>query len=147
MPFAFRGKLEGVEGAVKALDGLAAKLRKKILKQAVTEASKILTKEAKRRAPVATKLLRKSIGRKVKVFRNTGAVVAIIGPRVGFKAEVLRNGRLVLSNPTRYAHLVELGTDRMAARAFLQPAFEATKAQMADVMRETIEQGIAEATQ
>lgn len=145
MPYAIKGQIDGLKPLFDRLDGLAAKVRRKILRDAISEGSKIITKAAKAGAPVQTRLLRNSLGRKIKTYRNSGIVVAIIGPRVGFRKEVLRGKRRVLSNPTKYAHLVELGTKRMSARPFLRPAFARNSAAIMRAMAGIIEKGAEQA--
>jgi HK97 gp10 family phage protein len=91
------------------------KAANKIVKKAMGEAGKIILKEAKGGIPRESGLLKKSMGRKVKVYRGSGAVVAIVGPRTGFVQIVDVKGlggirHSVLRDPTKYAHLVEGGT-------------------------------------
>src|SRR5262249_13600056 len=123
------------------------KVRKKVLRKAINEASKIVLKAAKANVPRASGLLKKSLGRKVKVYRASGTVVAIIGPRTGFKQDVHRDGRkvAVLANPTKYAHLVERGTRHSPARPFMRPAFESTKPEVQSAMSSIIKAGLDEA--
>ncbi len=131
MPFAIKAKLEGLDRALALLRELPKKLAKKTLRAGVNQATKLLLSEAKSRVPPSTGLLRKSLGRKVKVYK--GAVVGIVGPRKGFKIQVgvrmrgPNKGTPVYMDPVRYAHLVENGTSHSAAKPFLRPAFEATK--------------------
>ena len=55
-------------------------------------------------------LLRKSIGVRAKRYRRKGTMWVGIGPRTGFRQMVTtRTGRVLLRDPIRYAHLVELG--------------------------------------
>lgn len=118
MPFQVSAKIEGLEPLIKSLQALEKKAAKKILKDAVNEGSKLILKAAKANVPTGpTGLLKKSLGRKVKVYRNTGKVVAIIGPRSGFKQT--KQGKQLTAlgkkfkdagaNPVHYAHLVEFG--------------------------------------
>ncbi len=149
MPYTVRGRIDGLPGLLRSLEGLQDKLRKKTLKDAIGAASKVVLWEARRRAPRGSGLLRKSLGRKVKVYRNSGVVVGIIGPRTGFKIQVgvrIRGknaGKPIYANPTQYAHLVELGTRRSAAKPFLKPAFEGSRekclAEMAAAVNAAIE--------
>lgn len=147
MPFAISGKIEGVEALVKSLEDLDAKLRKRVLKKAVGEASKMVLRAAKAGVRKDTGLLKKSLGRKVKVYRHSGVVVAIVGPRKGFKTAVTRKGqaKATFANPTQYAHLVELGTSRSQAFPFMGPAFEQTKAAAREAMEEIVAEGLKSA--
>jgi len=73
-------------------------------------------------------LLRKSIGVRAKRYRRSGTMWVGVGPRTGFRQIVTtRTGRIVLRNPIKYAHLIELGFRHRAgrlvpARPFLDPA-------------------------
>ncbi len=83
-------------------------------------------------------LLRKSIG--LTVRGKTGSVTARVGPRTGFRvslgikiARVTKGKRVkgqpyeAYKDPVRYAHFVELGNSRNAAKPFIRPAVEASK--------------------
>jgi len=137
MPFAIKAEISGLEPLIKALQSLEKKAAKKILKDAVNDASKIVLKAAKANVPVATtgihhELLKKSLGRKVKVYRKTGKVIAIIGPRRGFKQT--KSGKQLSAlgkqfqdagiDPAHYAHLIEFGRSAIThteARALAIP--------------------------
>lgn len=144
MPFKISGKIEGLADVLRALDGVGKKVRKKALRKAVTKAARTVLWAAKATVKKKTGLLRRSLGQRIKVYRESGAVVGIVGPRTGFKQEVTRDGKKVLSNPTRYAHLVELGAGRPAAYPFLEPAFESNKEAIKDGMAEAIAKVIKE---
>jgi len=152
MPFAVSGKIEGLGELVKRLAGVSAAVRKKLLKQAINAATRAVLREAKALAPIGeTKLLRRSLGRKTKVYRHSGTVVGIVGPRVGYKTAIRtvtrgpNRGKEVYANPTQYAHLVELGTTHSRAKPFLAPAFAQAQAPALAVMTEIISAGIEKA--
>lgn len=99
-------------------------LQRRAFRAAVTKASQVINRTAKRLVPVESGLLKKSIGYKIKSFTNsqngTIGYYGVIGPRVdGFKMAVPRTkgrrvvkgrpGTMVMSNPVKYAHLVALG--------------------------------------
>lgn len=118
MAFAVRMRVAGMDRLLKRLDGLEKKVRNQILRKATFKASEPVYKDARRSAPKGeTGLLKKSIGRRVRVYRKSGVVVVVVGPRTGFRKS--RAGRVVTAlgkkyqaagvNPTRYAHLVEFG--------------------------------------
>jgi hypothetical protein len=83
----------------------------------------------KRLAPKESGLLKKSIGQVVRTYRNGGLTIAFIGPRRGFRQVVMRKKPFgaeltltpgeadtardypVMSDPVKYAHLVEYGTE------------------------------------
>lgn len=104
MAFAIRARIEGVEALQAILKNLTPATQRKVLRPALNvEGTKIL-QAAKRNVPVKTKLLRKSLGKKTKTYKD-GTIIVIVGPRHGFKQTV--KGRT--QNPTKYAHLVEGG--------------------------------------
>lgn len=101
--------------------------------------AKPLVKAARARAPIATGLLKKSIGFRVKKVR--GIISARVGPRTGYAKEVTRMGRdgrprQVFSDPNKYSHLVELGTSRTAAKPFIRPAMESVQTEVLQEMAE-----------
>lgn len=100
-------KLAG--GAVAALrrriDAIDRRAGTKAVKAGINEITKAVLRDAKEMTPVRTGQLRKSLGRRIKVYRNSRVVVGIVGPRTGFK--ILVDGKPV--NPAKYAHLVEYG--------------------------------------
>jgi len=156
MPFKIKGQIEGLEGTLAVLKSADAKVRKKILRKACNKAGGVLLKRAKQLVPTKSKLLKKSLGRKVKVYPS-GVAVAVVGPRKGFRQEVVRDGREVLSDPIRYAHLVEGGTrphgyktrggrhPGAKARPFLKPSLDSTKSTVKKVIANTIAEGLQEA--
>lgn len=136
-----------VKDLMSSLDGLKNAVKNRILKKAVNKGCKIILKAAKAKAPRETGLLKKSLGSKVKVYRNTGVVVGIVGPRKGFRQEVLRKkGRwfpaMVISDPIRYAHLVELGTSHSQAKPFLGPAVNDSSVAIRNAMAAEITKGL-----
>lgn len=139
MSFAIRGKIGGLGDVFRKLDGVKNALRNRILRAAVGDGMKVVLDAAKAGAPRDSGLLRRSLGRRVKVYRNSGVVVGIVGPRTGFKEAVAtKRGRTVTRNATKYAHLVELGTRRMAARPFLGPAWGSSARAAAAAIAERI---------
>jgi len=117
------GKITGLEDALRRLESVDAKVRRKALRDSVNEGGKIVKAAAKSRVPHGeTNLLDRSINVRVKVYRNSGVAVSIVGPATGFRtAGRGRNRRRVRTslgekylkmraNPSKYAHLVEKGT-------------------------------------
>lgn len=93
------------------LDAIGKNAGTRAIRAGVNELTKTVLAEAKANVPVRTGQLRKSLGRKVKTYRQSKVVVGIVGPRKGFR--VVING--VAVNPSNYAHLVEFG--RAAVKA------------------------------
>jgi HK97 gp10 family phage protein len=126
-------------------------MQNKILRKAVGDASKIVLKTAKQKVPKGeTGLLKKSLGRKISVNRRTGRVVAIVGPRTGYKST--KKGKKITKlgeqfkaaevNPVRYAHLVEKGTKHSAPKPFLRPALDNNLSQIKATMAQVIKDGL-----
>jgi HK97 gp10 family phage protein len=164
MTFKVSAKLEGIKELTDRLKKLKANVAKKITKRAVTAAAKIVNKSAKRNVRKRTKLLSKSIGQKVKIYRNSGLVAAVIGPRRGFRKII--DGKP--HNPVKYAHLVELGRKAVKVRKakiltdgrsfygvkaravapapFLKTALNSNRSAITEAMAQTIREGLADAT-
>jgi len=85
-------------------------LQKGTLK-AVKESMRPLVRTVQRNTPVGeTAALARSIGEKVKQYRNKGVTVGVVGARTGFKRQITgRRGSRRNVDPSNYLHLVELG--------------------------------------
>ena len=101
-------ELHGAKELDALLKDLPEKMRRKVMRPALAEGSRLIVKDAKARCPVTSRphtvkgvkvlgRLRKSIGYKIKQYKNTGNWISIIGPRLG------RWGGY-------HAHLVEFGS-------------------------------------
>jgi HK97 gp10 family phage protein len=165
--FRVKAELTGIKDLVGTLARLKKAVRNKLLRGAVGDGSKILLQAVKAKAPRESGLMRKSLGRRLKVYRNSGTVVGIVGPRTGFKREVSVGGRAGGRNPTKYAHLVEggrrpvrivnkkvltdggifYGREVAAARAqpFMHEALAESGARVQAAVRQKLTDGIAEA--
>ena len=94
--------------------------------------------------------LKKSLGYRIKVYRDTGVVIGVVGPRRGYRISVgvrsrgPNKGKPVFINPVNYAHLVELGTRRTAAQPFLRPAVQGGIQDLLSMLRFGIERAIEE---
>ena len=162
MAFAIKGEITGLADVFRQLRNVDKKVRNRLLKKAIRAASKLVLTSAKAKVAVRTGLLRKSLGIKVKVYRKSGIVVGIVGPRTGYKG----SGKDPDENPTNIAHLVEKGrkavmvrtkktlsdgttaygreAKAVPARPFLRPAFDENKAAAEALIRETILRGLQE---
>jgi len=130
--------LTGDKEIRKALKELPDRTRVRVLVKANGVIMRKALRIAKKLVPVKHGLLKASLG--VKTFKDGkskhggGAVATAIGPRKGFRAVLKTNagvtrksrkGREKVADPRKYAHLVEFGTQRTAARPFLRPALQA----------------------
>ncbi len=125
MSDALSTELVGKAEAIGALAGLQNALRNRVLRRAVLDATKPVYDAMRSKVLEDTKTLRRSIGRKVIVYRNSSVVVGLVGPRTKMGREVVPRGRKkpVKRVPTKYAHLVEKRSP------FVAPAWQTTKAQ------------------
>lgn len=151
--------VEGGKELIAALDRLEKNVAKKALRKGVTKGAQALAKDAKSRAPTRTKIMKKAIGSKIKVY-GSGIVDAVVGPRRGFKkdkqtkkrvmtrfARIVgkkKNGKVIYQNPTKYTHLVEFGTKHSRAQPFLRPALEAAKATFIPTVAKEVQAFVSE---
>ncbi len=164
MSFYIEGKLTGLQDLFRKLDELESKVRKKITSKALQAGMKPLTKAARAGIHDDTGQLRRSLGTRTRTYRNSGVVVVMMGPRTGFKT-TRSSGQF--QNPTQYAHLVERGRKgvqvararvlssrvqvfgkQVAAvppRPFMQMAWDSQKANVEQIIRDRILEGIEEA--
>lgn len=157
MSFQLKAKIEGLDELVKQLrDELPKRMQNKILRKAIGEGSKLILKTAKAKVVKDTGMLKRSLGRKIVAKRSTGAVVAIIGPRTGYKkvkvkgTKTFKRERTKLGekfaeagvSPVRYAHLVEKGTRHSAPKPFLRPALDTNMAAIRQIFERTIRDGL-----
>ena len=107
----------GLKQLTKNMQKFEDKVHKRANKIAITAVTKAVARDAKSLVREETGTLKRSIGRKVKVYRNTrgtGRVVGIVGPRRGFdrighSKRKKNKGKSFLRNPIRYGHLIEKG--------------------------------------
>lgn len=100
-----RGRLDGVESTVKALQAFPAKAQKRWVKKATTKGAQLVARAAKSTVPADSKQYRRALGYKVWVGRVSGAVAAFIGARLGYRTMYRGKPR----DPRYYAHIVEGG--------------------------------------
>jgi HK97 gp10 family phage protein len=153
-------QLQGDRQLRNLLKDLPKKVARKGLKKAAEAGIKPVARSAKAKAPVDTGILRKSIGKKTKSYRN--AAVSMTGARTdmtGFVKRALARGDARTAKnatrkvPSNYIHLVQYGTKphrvgnriHHGARAnpFLKRAFNeqrgAAETAVASTLKEFIE--------
>jgi len=131
-------KVTGAKDIEKAFKTLGAKIRTGVLRRSVRAGAAAMLKALKIAAPRETGLLRKSLGIKAKSFGKGLISATIIGPRSGFKREVLvnvkdRNGKIIgkkkqWRNPRKYAHILE------KRRPWIRPTHAAHSGQAVQVV-------------
>lgn len=131
------------------LEGLKQSLVSKILKPAITVAARIVRDAVKSNAENIKRygFTAKSIGIKVKIYGMVA--VAMVGPRSnwyrekGVRVRGKHKGEPIRFRPSYTAHLVEKGTKRSQARAFLKPALDSTADQYLTTCAKGVEDGIS----
>lgn len=136
-----KAKVEGLEALQKRLTQFKQSARNRIVRPGVAKAGRILAKAAKQLAPRDTGLLKRSIGSAVRTYKS-GYVLAVIGPRRGFRQQVIRGGKPQMADPVNYAHLVEYGTAHSPARSFLRAAWDGSKKEAQEIIIAEIKKGI-----
>lgn len=113
MAFALSMKWFGLQSAQKAYQTAGRRIDRE-LKKKLSQAARIVVKDAKPRAPRRTGKLRKSIS-----------------------FSILRGGNVEIGPRAFYGIFGEFGTVRQPARPFLGPAIEATQEQVFDILGES----------
>lgn len=126
--------VSGIPELKRALRGLSADMRRKVIRSALRKGAAVIQERAKALAPVLSKpapfrrpgTVRKRITvRASKFARQAGNVGVFINVRpIRGSAQVRRYGRASAHNPNDpfYWRFLEFGTKKMAARPFLAPA-------------------------
>ena len=136
-------KIHGANAIAKALDKLPDELKKGGERRVLAAGAKPIVKAARGKVRKDSGNLKKSLGSKVKMIK--GVRTARVGARTGFGKMVERDGRMVYSKPTNYAHLVEYGTSRTAAKPFIRPAVDNTKNEVVQAMSEGLSKHLTSA--
>ena len=136
-------KLIGDKALERKLKTLGERVQRKILRSAVSAAATPVLKSARQKAPTESKLLKKSLGRKLTTNTKKQSVTAIIGARKEVQGEY--KGKL--RKPARYSHLAEKGFIRpdgshSPPRAFLNPALHENESQSEAIMRTKLAEGV-----
>lgn len=138
-------KITGLQGVRHAIDALPKELQRAAEAGALRAGGKVILPKAKALAMAAADsgLLAKSLGITVRKTRAK-VLTARVGARTGFARVFIRNGETQPKkhDPSKYAHLVELGTSRSAARPYLRPAIESSGNGILDAMAKGYEKGI-----
>lgn len=145
--------LDGVLDNLKALGALASK-RGGPVRASLAKGAKVIRDEAIKRAPERTGNLRDSIimKRDPKPQMVGAAEVYWVGVKGGGRRKYAgtkrnrRNGRTgqeyEVSGNAYYWRFIEFGTEKLRARPFLRPAFEATKHEALNTIVTELKRGI-----
>jgi hypothetical protein len=158
MPFKVFATIDrdGLDGLLGLIKYLPEKIQKKILRPAVSRGSRRLARTVKSMVPVRTGLLKKSLGIRVVWYRKTNTTLGVIGVRHGFRTAVgvrkrdsgknaryqYKKGDQIFVNPTKYWHLVELGTVRSKALDALTRSLNASSQAIRTDMIAKLSEGI-----
>lgn len=140
-------EISGADDIAKTLREMSDATRGKISMEAmITALTPVVTSaQAFARSSRDTGNLCNSIGFRVRAYSRKSKIVAVIGPRRGFKV-VDRSGST--RNASKYGHLVEFGHmakngKQVAAKPFMRPGFASSEGKamqdMANVFRQRIE--------
>jgi len=149
-------QLHGMKQLAKTISRLPTELRRAAETTALRNGGKIILKSAKAHAKSSedTGLLIKSLGvtvRKGKSGKERGIYTARIGPRTGFSRTIgvrksgKNKGKPIKQDPSKYGHLVELGTSHSAAKPFIRPAVDSAGSDVVSAMAAGYEKGLTRA--
>lgn len=140
------------------LKGLAKRIQRAVLRKAMSRAGTVALQTMRPLVAIErpvdalsrarTRLLRRSLARKVKVTRD-GVTVAVIGPRTGFGRVIgtrqrgPNKGQPIVYDPARTAHLVDRGTRRSIAEPFTQPTKDRVADQVLQIVVDTINEELS----
>jgi HK97 gp10 family phage protein len=136
-------ELHGAKDLQDLLNGLGDRVLRKVARQSVSAGATPIAQSAKANAPEQSGLLRKSIKKKVKTYKDTQTVVAIVGPDSSVRGEYKGEKRV----PAKYAHLVEDGHidangNHVPAHPFMRPAADANESRSAQIIEQKMADGI-----
>jgi len=124
---------------------LGDRVQRKVARQAVSAAATPIVNADQENAPEESGALKLALkgGKKIKTYKDSGTVVAIIGARADVQTEV--DGKL--RKPSKYSHLAENG--HIAAdgtfvpgQPFLRPAFDENQDKSLGIMKDKFAVGV-----
>ena len=99
-------EVEGLAPLLRKLRQLAGRTEMgKVARKAMYAMTTPVLKTARDKVRVRYKVLKRSLGRRIKTYRQSGVTLGLVGPRKGFRTVI--DGKPV--DPINYAHLVEFG--------------------------------------
>lgn len=131
-------RISGIRELRRTIDRLPEELKKRAEVPVLRAGAKPINQAAKRKVPTGSGesagLLKRSLGISVKKVK--GIFSARVGARTGFAVRLL-NGKK--KDPSKYIHLVELGTRHSAPRPFIRPAIDSAQGEVLDAMSQGLE--------
>jgi HK97 gp10 family phage protein len=141
---AFRLSIENPEALTATIDSLSQVASESVLRQATVAGARVIFDEVKLRAPVGDATWERGKQKRYPGFLRDNLLIAFDKER---SAEGLRATYLVTwSKDAFYGRFLEYGTSKMAARPFLRPAYDATKAAAAQAFSDVIDAKVKELT-
>jgi HK97 gp10 family phage protein len=157
--------LIGTEMVRAQLLALPDTVRKRLEREAVGAANKLLAAVITANAPQDSGALKKSIGTVIRSYRSGQVVVGVIGPKSDYAGYVIRKGKRKtfkkakkgenkgIRKPSKYAHLVNGGTTNrvtqnganrgsVTPKWFMEDSFDAVKDQIQQIFETTINKTI-----
>lgn len=138
-------KLDGMKELQRAIERLPKELQRTVEASALRAGMGPVRKAARANLNKSkdSGLLQKSLGLTVRKTRR-GQLTARVGARSGFTQMVTRKGssKPIKANPTKYAHLVEYGTSKSAAKPFIRPAIDSSEGQIIAEMAKGYDKGM-----
>ncbi|MEM5325171.1 HK97-gp10 family putative phage morphogenesis protein [Paraburkholderia sp. JHI2823] len=134
---------DGLTGAIEALTQVASE---SVLRQATVAGARVIFEEVKLRTPVGITSWESRDGKQKRYpgFLRDNILLAFDKER---SAEGIRATYLVTwSKEAFYGRWVEYGNSKMAAQAFLRPAYEATREAAAQKFSDVIDEKVRELT-
>lgn len=136
MADAIKVEIQGLKELEKKLLEMSPKLARNGLRAAVSAGARVVAAEAKKNVPVDSGTLKRAIYTKqIREESGNTQQTFYVGARFG-KREQSKN------RDAYYFPFVEFGTAKMAARPFMRPAFESTKDQAAEAIKDKLAQRI-----
>lgn len=132
-------RVEGLSELGEAMRDLAFEVQDKLSRRATRAAAKVIERNAKGLAPVDTGNLRDAVGvRRDRKNSYPGYEVMAVG--------VFSKKKLGKDSPAYYWKFQEFGTVKMAAHSFLRKGYDEEKGDAAEVMGNTLGDGIERKT-
>lgn len=129
-------EVQGLKELEQKLLQMAPKLARNGLRASVAAGARVVVAEARKNVPVDTGTLRRAIYQKqIREQSSMTQQTFFVGVRAG-KREQKKN------RDGYYFPFIEFGTTKMAARPFMRPAFESTKGQALEAMKEKLAQRV-----
>lgn len=157
-----RAEWTGLNEMFATVNTLRKNVRNRVLRPAVSAGGQKVLTAMRRKCPVdkgtrkdgkPMRLLKRSLGKKIKTYPGGGTVIAIVGPMKGFRTQVgvrKRTGTPFYQDPANIGHLVEKGhggPHPAPPHPFARPALEESKSAVLAVMAQKIGAGIEKEAQ